>query len=476
MTATTTIAIIGAGFSGTMVATHLLLRGVPGGARLLLLDRAERMHRGAAYGTTSEAHLLNVPAGRMSPFPEDEEAFLRFARARGAATEGGSFVPRRVYGDFLEHVLADAESVAAPGMSLVRVGGTATALVPDEARDELLVVLADGRPLRCRRVVLALGNPAPADPHADAVRLDGDPRYVRTPWAPGALDDIRHDDPVVLVGTGLTMVDTVLELVARGHTGAIRAVSRRGLLPQPHRAPSTPPALGHRPPGIESGPATARAYLRTVRAHVAALAEQGIDWREVINSLRPATQRLWSRLPVAERRRFLRHVRPYWEVHRHRMAPAAAKVVEAAIADGRLRITAGRVRSLVLDEEGAAVEVDRRDGARETLRGAHLVNCTGPAGDLRRLGDPFIDNLFEHGFARPDRLGMGLDTCDGGAVVGADGRASRSVFYVGPFLRSRLWECTAVPELRYQAAAVAGSVAESLTAAEMEAAESMALV
>jgi uncharacterized NAD(P)/FAD-binding protein YdhS len=468
-----TVVVIGAGFSGTLAAAHLLRQGIGAPLRVVLVNRSGPIARGVAYGTRSEAHVLNVPAGRMSAFPDDEGSFLRFAQRHDPAVTGGSFVPRHLYGQYLEEVLREAAQSAAPDTHLEHEVGDATSLslAPSSVRGGAAAAISfgGGRIVVADRVILAVGNYAPADPPVADTTFFASPRYVRDPWVRGALGVVREGDPVLLVGTGLTTVDIALDLWNRGVRATMHAVSRRGLLPQPHRVPGAPPTFAHAPPDIETGPATIRHYLASVRRHVRRLAEQGVDWREVIGSLRPITPALWARLDTGERARFLRHVRPYWEVVRHRTAPAPATAFARLVESGALVVHQGRLTRFDLDDnadDAVAVAIQPRSRTEPmSLRVAWVINCTGPSCDLRALHDPLIDSLLAGGLLCPDPLALGLEVSDDLALLDTAGKPSPVLYYVGPLLKARHWEATAVPELRVHAAHVAQVVARSLRTA-----------
>jgi len=458
---TPTLAIIGAGFSGTLTAVHLLRRGRR--LRVVLINRSGQMARGVAYGTRTEAHVLNVPAGRMSAFPDDEESFLRFARKHDASLSGASFVPRRLYGEYLEALLAEAAANAPPGTALEQVVASVKdiQLSPDGASANLS--LSDGRTLHADRVVLALGNYAPADPRIKDPRFYESPRYVRDPWHPEALAGVPATEPVLLIGTGLTMLDVTLNLRAKGVRGKIHALSRRGLLPQAHRASSAPPKHDHLPPGLLAGPRSTRAYLRAVRAYVELMKQQGTDWRDVIASLRPVTPALWEGLSTQERARFLRHVRPYWEVHRHRAAPELLAALSAELDSGMLTVHPGRLVALE-EARGAVLATMQPRGSAKAVQFevSTVINCTGPESDTRTMREPLISALRARGLLVPDPLGLGVETAPNLALLNAQGGASQALFYVGPYLKARYWEATAVPELRQHALKVADGLLASL--------------
>ncbi|HEX5726023.1 MAG TPA: FAD/NAD(P)-binding protein [Longimicrobiaceae bacterium] len=449
-----TIVIVGGGFSGTLTAVHLLRGEWPEGLHLVLVNRSGPLARGVAYGTRSAAHVLNVPAARMSAFPEDEEHFLRFARGRDPAVAGGDFVQRSLYGDYLEWVLREAVEACPAGTRFThRVAGVMDVRVLPGGGAEL--VLDGGDVLAADRVVLAAGSYAPADPAVpDAAFFAGDPRYARDPWVPGALDGIDRDRPVLLVGTGLTMLDVALELHGRGLEAPLHAVSRRGLLPRPHRSPASPPRPVELAAALMAGPWTVRRYLREVRRAVAALPE--VDWRDVLASIRAVTPALWAALPLVERARFLRHLQPYWDVHRHRAAPWISDRVNALVGDGRLRVLAGRLVRVEGGPDGVTVRFRRRgERTEEEVRVGAVVNCTGPSGNVAALGEPLLDSLLRQGLMTPCPLGLGIRTAPGYALRDREGNASETFFHTGPLLKADHWESIAVPELRVHAARLA---------------------
>lgn len=456
---TRTIAIIGAGFSGTTVAVHLLRAAPEPLARLYLVERGDHEVGGVAYRTPSASHTLNVPAGRMSAFESDENDFVRYVRRREPARTGGSFVPRRLYGAYLADTLDEERRLSR--LPLIRVAGEVVGL--DDRSDGVTLTLADGRVFDADDVVLAIGNYPPSDPPAADPRFVTSIRYARDPWARDALELDRRED-VLLIGTGLTACDIALALRDADHRGVIHAISRRGLLPQPHRLSPRPPPHLERPATLDEWPATALGLLRGLRREVRERAWEEVDWREVVTSIRGDTPALWQRLDVEERRRFLRHARPYWETHRHRSSPDTAHAIEELVATGRLEIVAGGLESLAEVDGGVTATIRRRGAAAvEPLRVGKVINCTGPDTDLTRVADPLVVALRRGGLIRPDELGLGLDTDEEGRLVSADGTVSARLTLVGPLRKGRLWEHTAVPELRVEAKRVADRLAREAT-------------
>jgi uncharacterized NAD(P)/FAD-binding protein YdhS len=434
------IAIIGAGFSGTMVAIHLLRQG--DAVEIDLID-ARVPGRGLAYSTTCDAHLLNVPAVRMSAFGSEPMHFLNWLRSHGMpSADPGMFAPRKLYGTYIQHLFEETVRSARPPTKLRHHFTKAKRLSFDGL--SVSVFLDNGERLSADRVVLALGNP-PSRSLADPL-----PGYFSSPWHDSAFANLDPEKPVLLVGAGLTAVDAFMALLSQGHAGKIHVLSRRGKLPQSH-APYRPLPDPFRVP--ESP--TARSLLRDIRAEVKAAVGRGSDWRAVIDSLRPVTNEIWSKLSEAEQRRVFRHAKTWWDIHRHRMASEINGKVQDALARGRLVVHAGRLRHVTEGSSGLAAGIALRSGERLDLTIERIVNCTGPDNDYRLSGDKFVRSLFHAGQASPGRIGKGLSTTDSGDLVGADGEGNDWSLTLGPPRLGDLLETIAVPELRKQAEAVA---------------------
>ncbi|WP_051796907.1 FAD/NAD(P)-binding protein [Catenuloplanes japonicus] len=437
-----TVAIIGAGASGILTA-RALRRRCPG-LELTLID--DRPAGGIAYRAPEPWHLLNSRAAVMGA---DEPG--DFAGRTGL--DGDGYAPRRLFGDYLRAVLADTPVARRAGRA-VRV---------TRGPGGLVVHLADGLPVRATDVVLALGPPRTAVPAFVA----GHPELVPDPWAPGALDVIDPRRPVIIAGTGLTAVDTALTLRRRGQAAPITMVSRHGLLPRSHAGASGAPADGPSPirapaggspaggraptgdapgaTGAAGGPAATAvdelaARARTLRSLVRGIREIADHhpggWRPVVEAVRPHTNRLWTAASDADRDRFLRHCARHWDVHRHRMAAPIAAEVAALRAERALLI---------------------RTPADVDLTDAQVVNAAGP-GRLPHAADPLVAALIADGLARVGPFGLGLD-------VGPDGRAAGGpLWVVGPLRRGRIWETTAIPEIREQARTLAETLGRAYRA------------
>lgn len=429
------VVIIGAGFSGTLLAINLLRQDGP---RVTLIERRAQTARGAAYSTTQSAHLLNVRASNMSAFPDLPDHFANWFIGQGGRPEG--FASRRLYGVYLSELLEVARKGS--GERLHVVHDEAVKLIMDG--DGANVSLASGETIHADVAVLALGNlPPTVPPGIDAHQL-GRNIYWSDPWsggeATGLAEGLGPQDMVMLVGTGLTAVDAILTLDEAGFAGPIMALSRRGLLPRAHGEG------GHAAPRSERPSTIASQLLADVRADAAAH-----GWRAAVDSLRPHNQGLWQAADEDQRARFLRHLRPWWDVHRHRLAPEVAERIKGIVVRGQLQIIAGSTLGCEIREDGADISWRRRGS--DKVRTSHMkriVNCTGPGGDLLASRDPLVISMLENRMIRPDPERLGADVNVQAQVLDADGKANPRLLALGPMTRGSLWEITAVPDIRRQ--------------------------
>jgi uncharacterized NAD(P)/FAD-binding protein YdhS len=448
------VAIIGAGFSGTMAAIHLR-RVLPPDHSVLLFEQSGRFARGLAYSATEPTHLLNVRSANMSALPDDPGHFERWLAQQAAdenahTTEAGTFASRRLYGRYLRALLF--EEMARSGGRVRLCADRAVGLEPQDGGWR--VHFASGRAFTVAAVVLALGNLSPV--------ARGDTVVFSDPWLAGAAAGLRPHEPVLIVGTGLSMVDLTLSMQAHGFGGPIVALSRRGLVPQSHAAPQ--PAVPCTPFSDDEH-RSLRLLLGAVRRRIRDAAAAGIDWRAVLDGLRPMTTPLWQGLPMAEQKRFLRHLRPYWDSHRHRMAPASAQAFAALLERGAVVLTRGRVRSVRVEpgDEGPVASVaiqERGRSVTETMVFQRVLYATGPG--LLGVRDGLVTELVAAGLARTDAHGMGLDVTSTLQLIDRRGEQTRGVWALGPLVRGVFWECTAVPDIRLQARMIAAEVGRAL--------------
>ena len=443
------IAVVGAGFSGVMTALHLLRQDAT--VKVVLIERRSSLGLGAAYATDNPRHRLNVRAGNMSAWPDEPNAFVDWLAAQGRGVGAGGFATREDYGAYLQSLLAKVAGGASAVGRLVITPDEITAIT--RVGDGWRLTCAMGRTLSADAVVLALGNPPPPRPAGVEPSVVESDLYVADPWRWEALAP-EPDAPILLLGTGLTMVDAALSLDEVCPGRSIVALSRHGLIPLQHDG--APPTALPPPPSPLAGPSETLAWLRsTAERH---------GWRTAVDALRPSTKALWRGWSPSQRTRFLRHGRTFWDVHRHRLAPQVAADIDRMRQAGRLRIIAGRLERVETVQGQKLAVTWRPRGAERSARfeASLLVNCTGPAASLARSAEPLLAVLSEQGLIRPDPLGLGVDVDVDHRVIALAGHAQPTLFAVGPMTRGALWEINAVPDIRVQAAEVAEGVMQAL--------------
>lgn len=434
--------IVGGGASGVLAAAQLLLRG----AEVTLLEPAVELGRGMAYLTKCPLHLLNVRAGNMSAFPDDSEHFLRWLeRSRPGQYAECSFAPRRLYGEYIRSVLDEALRAGQGKFRHIRARAVGARVLPANVAIETEssdVLYGDA-------AILATGNAAPAGWPGLSSEVASSGRFFNSAWMEGVFETADPHAPVLLLGSGLTAVDALLALRHYGHRGRVYMVSRRGLLPQTHVLPV------YR--SIRLSPCTRlRDLVRATRLAASRTEALPAGWREAVDSIRPETNRYWRGFTVTEQRRFLRHLRPFWDTHRHRMAPQIGAVVQDSLRDGSVEILAGRTRGLCLVEDGVEVRIALRGcSGTVALTVQRVVNCTGSDADLSRSVNPLLRNLMEQGWLQPDPLRMGAWADDRGALLHARGGWQPPLYALGPLRMGTLLESIAIPEIRVQAQDVA---------------------
>lgn len=443
------VAVVGGGFAGAMVAANWLARGA-GPGRLALIERRMPPGRGVAYGTAEASHLLNIPASEMSAWPEDPGHFVRWLEGRGQA---GAYQPRGLYGEYVEAALAEAAERASAGRGCLAIADEAIGCLPEGDRHRLR--LRSGRLLLARQVVVAIGQFAPA-PLRVASAVADRPWFVEDPWSQAAAAPLPGG-AALLVGTGLTAIDVAVTLLDVAGAARVTMVSRRAQLPAAqYEGPAYADWLA-----VEQAPVRVSRLWRLVRSEVRQAAAAGVDWRAVVDATKPHVAALWARLPLVERRRFLRHARSHWEAARNRLPPPTAARVAALAAEGRLQVVAGRLSGLEETASGPRATVVRRGGEAEGLAVARVVNCTGPDAVYKRINHPLVLDLIGTGLARTDPLALGLDVAPDGRLKDEDGFATRPIYTLGWPRQGQLWEATTVPSLREQARAIALALLES---------------
>lgn len=445
------LAIVGGGYAGAVTAIETL-RLTQRPLRVVVVEPRAELGRGIAYSTPDDAHRLNTRAKRMSLVPGDDSHFTAWAQQRApagwtTAIDDDSFLPRHWFGRYVLETLA--AEVGASGATLVHIADEALDVSTDMAG--WLVHLRRNPPVTARQAVLAVGN----QPRRGAALpgLSSSDARVLHAWDVAQVDPAPDVD-VLIIGSGLTMVDAVLSLRDRGHRGTIHAVSRHALLPLAHSE-----AHGRAQPLLSR---SLRVAARELRLGAELDKRSGRPWQWRIDANRHHAQALWSGLSAGEKRRFLRHARTYWDVHRHRIADFVRSRLDADIAAGTLVLHAGRVGAIEPTTTTLRIHVHSRTGGTRVIEAGLLLNSLGFELDYRRSDAPLVQGLLRSGVARPGELGLGFDTDTLGRLRAVDGRPWPTLFTLGTARIGQLWETTAAHEIRQQAAELAGAIVRGL--------------
>jgi uncharacterized NAD(P)/FAD-binding protein YdhS len=455
-----TVVIVGAGFSGTVLAANLLRRPPAGGADIVLVERSKVMGRGVAYAAHEFPYLLNVPAARSSADSRDPLQFLRFAQARLPNVGREDFLPRALYGDYLQDLLLRAEQEAPPRARLIRVFGEVMGISSQSDGAALAAEFADRAPIRANALILALGSPAVSMPHW-AQQLNGHTAFRQDPR--DLPQSLGPEHSVLIVGNGLTMADAASVLSRHPERmPTLHTISRRGLIPKTQTAFQIAAMRGSGET-LLSAAHSLRKLLRACRDLAREVEKLGGDWREAITFIRGLVPALWRRMPEVERGRFVRHVQVHWDSHRHRLPPQLSERLENLRRSGKLKVRAGRIQEAVaVDCRRVAVSWrPRGSDATAQLTVDMVVNATGPNYNIERSTDPLITSLRTAGLVSPDALRLGVRTARFGACVDVHGRVSERLFYLGPMLRADHLDATAAAELSNHAEQLAQHLADA---------------
>jgi uncharacterized NAD(P)/FAD-binding protein YdhS len=455
------VAIVGGGFSGAALAWHLARAHRAERLSISVIEPRPALGGGLAYSSEEPSHRVNVPATRMSLALDDPQHFERWLTGSGelerdtdAIWKNGDIYPRRrVFGRYVAEHLAPHL-----GSGAVRhVEGRATRVTRD-AKGAGWTVHTSAGPVAADIAVLAATHPLPDVPTALASLAEA-PGFIADPYAASALAAIGPEASVLIVGSGLTSADMVAELDRRGHRGRILALSRRGLRSRGH-----PDVRGEPFGDFASVPATtALRLLETIRATLAAARAANVNWQSVFDQLRLQGPMLWAALAPRERARLVRQLRVFWDVHRFRIAPQVASVLDRRHAAGTFDSIAARLVASNHEDDSLAVSFQRRGQTRiETARFDAVINTTGPAHGQALQLNPALHSLTEAGLIRADQYGLGIETSPDSRAIGRDGSAAATLFVAGPLARGTFGELMGLPEVARHAQVVAAEIARLL--------------
>jgi uncharacterized NAD(P)/FAD-binding protein YdhS len=433
------VAIVGGGFSAIACALQLAKQAPT--LSIAIIEPSSQLPSGIAFSQALPYHLLNVRADGMawdSELPQDFSEYLQQRFQLEAELAHALFAPRRVYADYLAERLQAAIEGGAKIVHLqARVIHAAFAQSHWQIESDAQVSPNRRHDRHVDRVtaaelILAIGSDAkPALEH---------PRYFAGPWQLRTLPVHSSDDVAAIVGSGLTAVDCAQSLHQLGWRGRIEMISTRAKLPQIHMEAPVP--VWNLLPNFADQSASPLAALRLLRKELKSATALQQDWRAVIHALRPITSTIFARWSTIQRRQFWRHLGTHWANHRHRMPPSVANMLEAI---PNLQLRKGRVQSIDGLEHGLCISIS----GQATMTCALVLDARGP--NYRVDSHPLLMALERAGAIQfcPTRLALKLDH---------NFAPGRAVYALGALGYGQLLECTAVPELRGQAAIVAAAI------------------
>ena len=455
------VGIIGGGFSGTMTAVQLILSS-DNPLHIVLIDRKSALCKGIAYSPYSRVQLLNVVTAKMSAFPDLPNHFLewimmkpRFA-AKDEMVIANSFMPRYLYGEYIEEIWANTLKIAEQkNMSVTTVDAYVNSLVING--NEIALQLDNNEKLLVDYCVFATGNMLPGNVKIKNSAFFQSKNYYQNPWKKECVTNLKNDLPILIVGNGLTMVDTVLGLLENHFENVIFSLSPNGFNILPHRHNGL--KYGKL---VEELPADKSLYsiFALIHKHIKSVREFGVSAEPVIDSIRPYTQSIWRGFSEAEKKKFLSKLRHVWGVARHRIPLHIHDKLQQLRIDGKLKVIAGRVLDITEGHEGIIVEyIDKQENKHKSIKVSRIINCTGPESDYMYAGSELLKNALLQGIVAQDKLKLGLNTdVDTLAVKNSIGTYHANIFTIGSNVKGELWESTAVNELRSQAVVLAKEI------------------
>jgi len=448
------IAIIGGGFCGIMTAVNLFAKS-SNPLSITLFNARYPEGRGIAYKSYSDKHVLNVACQNMSAFADDADHFLNWCKVhpeyRAYGEELGSkFLPRNLYGKYLDDVLKEALQKKRADISFVTIQEE---VVDIEKKDSIYEIISQtGKKITADKIVLATGNHLPAHPSLSDQSYTASPRYFANPWQEAAVSNTEPNETILIIGTGLTMVDVVLGLTVKNFRGKIIALSPSGFNILAHKK--------HHPQRdildeLEP-PFDLNKLFRLFYKHVRNARLRGESGETVVDAVRSQTQVIWQQLSTADKKRFMTHLRHLWGVARHRLPGEIHKQIQEMIAENKLEVIAGRIAGITSSKDSLTISVKLKGtDKQEILQVQRVINCTGPQPDISKFDSKLYSNLLTKKMIRPDDMKLGIDASAEGRIIDGTGKESKDLFTLGSLLKGKLWESTAVPELRKQAAQVA---------------------
>lgn len=467
------LVVVGGGFSGVAFVVQCARR-FPHPATFTVVEPRAELGRGVAFSADHPAHRLNAPHAAHILDPERVDDLVRWVDETNTLTrdpeavhsDGTIYIRRGTFGEYVQDQFDRTRETNASSSELRHI--TARAVAIEESDPGLQVTLENGERLSADLVVVATGNEPPATLPQFQGPVESHPAYIADPWKGAALARIDPNEDVLLIGSALTAADVIASLVSNGHTGRIDSVSRTGLLPARRPAPVDATSVlngtelsasvwerNSRPTPlfVEKHGQLDRvsAICRALRAEIADAERQGLQWHGPFDDLRDSVRGVWPRLAVDEKRRFLRHLRRWYDAHRFRLPPQLEQLLDDAVEAGQLRFVTARIRNASIEGERISVSLHVRKSGRDSAHAyGRVINCTGPSGRPDRSEAPFIQALLTSTLCRAHPTGLGFDVNESCRAIRRNGEALPSLFFLGALTAGAFGEPLAAPWIAAQ--------------------------
>ena len=444
------ILIIGGGFCGVMTMVNLLKKA-KSPIEITLFNASYPEGRGIAYSTYSDQHVLNVQTRNMSAFVDDPDHFLNWVKETASTNTSaeelpGTYLPRNLYGKYIDHIYQNALKSKPEHVSLRIINEEVIDL--DEKENRVEVITSAGNKFSGDKALLATGNHLPGNPPIENKDFFKSRRYFANPWHAASVSNTEGNSPILIIGTGLTMVDVVLGLRENNFSGKIIALSPKGFSILAHKK-------HHQQRYILdelSPPYTLTSLYKLFYKHVRNAHRRGESGETVVDAVRSKTQEIWQQLSLEDKKSFMSHVRHLWGVARHRLPGDIHAFIQSLIKDEKLEVLAGRIQNIVENDGEVHVTVKPKSGNDvKELRVSRVINCTGPQTDITRFNSPLYQSALKKNIVSPDEMRLGIHASPEGAIHSGKSSLNGKIFTIGTLLKGQLWESTAVPELRVQA-------------------------
>ncbi|MBE7443141.1 MAG: FAD/NAD(P)-binding protein [Flavobacteriales bacterium] len=438
--------IVGGGLSGTLLCIYLMKYTKKPLELFLFEKQQEQLHKGVAYSSELPYQLLNVPVKGMSLFEDDALHFYAWLKIQNIDITPDDFVSRKLFGEYLTYYLE--KTVLETKIHQLHIVNDEVVDIEKQGKKQFIFCKNRDK-IEVSKVFLCTGNFPASHLRGFSHEVLTNSNYVSNPWNGENLSKIKPHDTLLVIGTGLTMVDQVMSITK--HTnfrGNIIALSRRGLLPLPHGdAP-----IFHLLPTIDFTKVSFFELYQFIKNEVKRAESQGLNYRCVMECIRPHLDSIWKNLSISDKKQFINHFKPYWEVHRHRIPASSADYLKQLQEKGILELIAGRILSADITNDKFEVKITPKGKSETfTLKTDWIIYCTGSQLNYKSINSPLYKSLINKGYLTSAAFDFGLNTADIGFGIDSNGIISNDLILIGPTAKgNNFWEITALKEIRQQ--------------------------